>query len=430
MTSSQAIAEQLYRRLTGAPTIPSMYDKQREFAMTDAHHAAFIAGIGSGKSFAGAVRALRAGLGWVGKTQVKTPNLGVITAPTYDMLRDATLRTFREIAGKYVQDFNKNEMLMTLRNGSEIIFRSTQHPDRLRGPSITWWWGDEAALYTSDVRKIMVGRLRQFGALGYDWVTTTPKGRNWVYQTFVQDVPPAASDDYLVVRARSRENVYMQADVIEMWESEYTGDFARQELEGEFIAFEGLVYNEFSEDVHVVSQTAEWYPRVVAGVDWGFANPGVMLVCAVDGDGRMTVVDEVYRRQTRIEEWVEIGMQLWGRWKINRFYCDPASPDNIKALREAGLPADEANNNVQTGIQRVKARLARQADGAPRLRMTRAAPNLIAEFESYQWATNRHGMRDEPLKTRDHAMDALRYAVMGVDEPQRKPIRVEAKRYA
>jgi PBSX family phage terminase large subunit len=429
MTSADAIAQQLYRRLKSAP-MPAVYDKQEEFVMTAAHHAAFIAGIGSGKSFAGAVRALRAALGWVGTARIKTPNLGVITAPTYDMLRDATLRTFREIAEKQVKDINKNEMLITLHNGSEVIFRSTQHPDRLRGPSISWWWGDEAALYTPDVRKIMVGRLRQFGALGYDWVTTTPRGRNWVYQTFVQDVPAKLAEDYLVVRARSRENVFMQPDVIEMWESEYVGDFARQELEGEFVAFEGLVYNEFSSDLHVVNQPADRYPRVVAGVDWGFANPGVMLVCGVDSDGRMTVVDEVYRRQTRIEEWAEIGRQMRRRWNISQFYCDPASPDNIRVLREAGLPAEEANNTVQTGIQRVKARLARQADGMPRLLISRSAVNLMAEFGSYQWATNRHGMRDEPVKAKDHAMDALRYAVMGVDEPKARKVEAKAQRYA
>ena len=58
---------------------------------------------------------------------------GVVTAPTYTMLQDATLRTFFDIGGDLVTDYNKNEHRATMVNGSEVLFRSADNPDRLRG---------------------------------------------------------------------------------------------------------------------------------------------------------------------------------------------------------------------------------------------------------------------------------------------------------
>jgi PBSX family phage terminase large subunit len=417
------------RVMRGGMPMPPTYDKQETFILSEAHHAAFVAGIGSGKSVAGAIRAHRAGMGWIGSARIQTPNLGMFTAPTEDMIRKASLRTFLEIASADVVGHNKNDKLITLRNGSEIYYASTQKPEHLRGPSIRWWWGDEAALYTPDVRKIMIGRLRQHGVRGYEWLTTTPRGRNYVWQTFVQDVPIDGRDDYLLIKARSRENTFQDVSIVEEWEREYTGDFAAQELDAEFIAFEGLIYGEFDRGRHVTTRLPSAFVRCVAGVDWGFANPGVILVLGIDGDGRMYLVREVYQRQTRIEEWAQIAVQLRNLWGIERFYCDPSSPDNIRKFDDAGLKTEAADNTVQTGIQMVKNRLVVRGDGQPRLAVSHEAVNSIDEFESYQWAVNRYGLRDEPVKAKDHAMDALRYACMGVDNPRLKPIKAEFRSY-
>jgi len=137
------------------------------------------------------------------------------------------------------------------------------------------------------------------------------------------------------------------------------------------------------------------------------------------------VVAERYKRQTRIEEWVSIAQQLRAEWQIKTMYCDPSSPDNIAKFIEGGLPAQAADNTVLTGIQAVQARLA-----SGRLLVSSSAANLIAEFEQYQWSENKAGVRDQPVKANDHAMDALRYAVMGLDHKRLVDLRGEVKRYA
>jgi PBSX family phage terminase large subunit len=341
------------------------------------------------------------------------------------MLRDATLRTFLEVSGEAVKQFNRNEMTAKMQNGSEILFRTASDPDRLRGPSVSWFFMDEAALCLHRAYEIMIGRLRQFGVFGYAWMATTPKGRNWVWQKFVQNMTAGRK----MFKAVSSDNVYLDKAVLEAWQQSYTGDFAKQELEAEFVSFEGLIYPEFTPEKHGTTIIPNQFTQVIAGVDWGYVHAGVILVLGLDGDGRAWVIEEHYQRQRRIEEWVSVAKEVRQTWGIKTFFCDPSEPDYIKAFRDAGLPAQAADNSVNSGLQRVKNRLVVQKDGRPRLMVHRSCVWLESEFQAYQWAVNRFGQRDMPLKANDHTLDALRYAVMGLDAGQ-KPLSVEASRYA
>src|SRR5687767_6540922 len=107
----------------------------------DAHpYVLFLGGIGSGKSYAGAVRAMKRRFG---RTQ---PSLGIVLAPTYPMLRDATWRTALEVWEPLIRRAVQTEMRIELVTGDEALFRSADDPERLRGPNASWAWIDEAAI--------------------------------------------------------------------------------------------------------------------------------------------------------------------------------------------------------------------------------------------------------------------------------------------
>ena len=383
-----------------------LYPRQREFVEDTHHFSGFIGGIGSGKTWSGAVKALHFAL--------SKPCIGMVTSPTYGMLRDATIPTFRDVADAYIQDITTTSPInATLTNGSRIFFRSAHDPELLRGPSISFWWGDEAALYAPMVWKIMIGRLRQGGKLGYAWLTTTPKGRNFIFQEFVQK----SRKDYILFKAKTSDNTYIDPEYYNMLAESYTGDFARQDLDGEFVAFEGLIYPFFDRDAHM-PMAAKWptqYALTVAGVDWGFANPGVIVVFGVDGDGRMWGLHEEYARRRRVEDWANIAKDLEQQYKVDYFFCDPAEPDNIDLFNQLGVHAVPAENEVWLGIQSMQNRLVTQGDNLPRLILSPSFANTATEFEQYQWAEHKDGLHDKPKKVNDHTMDATRYASVGVD---------------
>jgi len=132
------------------------------------------------------------------------------------------------------------------------------------------------------------------------------------------------------------------------------------------------------------------------------------------------LIEEHYQRQRLVDDWARVAKQAFDTHRPTRFYCDPSEPDSIKAFKEHHVPAVKARNTVNPGLQAVKNRLVVQGDSKPRLFISRSAVNTIAEFESYQWTENKHGMRDEPVKANDHALDALRYAVMGLATPTKR----------
>ncbi len=112
-------------------------------------------------------------------------SLGVIGAPTYPMLRDATARTFFALLpASLIASYNKTEGHLILRNGSEILFRSLDAPDGLRGLNLAWFWLDEAPLCGYYAWQVLKGRLRQRGYATSGWATGTPKGRDGFARDF------------------------------------------------------------------------------------------------------------------------------------------------------------------------------------------------------------------------------------------------------
>jgi len=368
---------------------------QHDFVQCPDLRTAFIGGIGSGKSFAGAVKALM---------HCSHYGLGMVVAPTFSMLRDSTWRTYQEVCGDAILSFNKGEFLARI-GGAEVLFRSADNPDRLRGPNLDWAHIDEAALCPEGTWEIVIGRLRAGGKARPIWVTSTPRGRNWLWR---------CRDQLTVFTARTSDNPYLDPAFVKSLEASYQGAFAQQELDGQFVAFEGLVYEEFSREVHVADRDGPWR-EVVIGCDEGYTNPAVLLAVGTDGDGRAHVIEEFYQRQALQATVIQEARRMVEIYRAQAICIDPSAPGLIADMVGAGLPAKAANRDVFAGIQSVKARLARQGDGRPRLTVSPSCVNTIAEFESYCWVKGREGARDEPQKVNDHAMDALRYAVMELD---------------
>src|SRR5690606_18115969 len=212
---------------------------------------------------------------------IPVPNWGMITAPTYSMLEDGPIPPFLDLAAPLIDDYNDSKKRVRMANGSTVLFRSTEKIDRRRGCNMSWWWGDESAMYRESVWNTMIGRLRENNILGYLWLTTSPKGRDWMWQKF----EARRNAGFRMIRAATWENPFISDDYIKFLIGEYGGldsDFARQEILGEFIAHSGLIYSMFNDNRHITRTELDYYPQVEARVDWGYRNPGVIEVVGID----------------------------------------------------------------------------------------------------------------------------------------------------
>lgn len=215
---------------------------------------------------------------------------GVVAAPTYPMLRDETLRTFLLIAKQIgvLAAWRVSEMRAVLVDGKEVLFRSTDNPDSLRGSNLGWFWLDEAAYSPESAWLVMIGRVRR--APGRGWITTSPSGHNWVESRFMSGDP-----DYDLVRARTRDNPYLPESYVHALEQTYSGTYAAQELDGQFVDLDGAGL--FRVGLLEILPAAPVCARRVRAWDLaatdgaGDYTAGVLL--GADADGRYAVLDVV-----------------------------------------------------------------------------------------------------------------------------------------
>ena len=377
----------------------TLLKSQDDFLFNDYKYNAYIGGVGSGKTFAGALKSI------INRDNSR----GMIVAPTYSMLRDVTLLTLfdmlNEVNHKY--NYNKNESIIEY-NNNLIFCRSAEHPDRLRGPNLDWFWLDEPALMKYITFKIMQGRIRR-SEKSEGFLTGTPAGFDWIYEKFYI----ADNKNYNMIQCSTKDNIYLPNDYVEDLYDSYTGTFADQELGGKFVAFEGLVYKDFDRDVHVIKPfeiPRAW--RKVRCIDFGYVNPFACIWMAFDEDNRAYLYREHYQRKKLIKEHAKEINKYDDLPRYEYTISDHDSQDQAE-LTEYGIYTINADKNVSQGIQKVSNRIKIQGDGKPRLFIFNNCVNAIKEISQYSW--NEKG-KEEPVKENDHIMDCVRYVIMREDK--------------
>lgn len=207
---------------------------------------------------------------------------------------------------------------------------------------------------------------------------------------------------------------------------------------GLWVAAEGLIYEDFDPAHHLLDPfkvPSDW--RRVWSVDFGFTNPFVLQMWAIDPDGRMFLVHEIYRTQRLVEDHARDALGLMaehGEPKPEAVVCDHDAEDRATLERHLGFATVPAYKKVSSGLQAVKSRCKPAADGIARIFIARNArhdldnelvkskkPTCTAdEIPGYVWAD--HKTKEQPVKEDDHGCDAARYAVAYVDDVGRNGI--------
>lgn len=158
----------------------------------------------------------------------------LVASPTYTILEDTTFPTFKALA----QDLGVWDSVkltprpnVKLINGATVRFRSAENPELMRGPNLSDAWLDEGSLMSRDAFNIVVACLREGGEQGGLSATFTPKGlAHWTYEIFGTNRPNTA-----LFHAATRDNPFNASTFAATLGEIYTGAFAKQELEGEFV---------------------------------------------------------------------------------------------------------------------------------------------------------------------------------------------------
>lgn len=376
--------------------------KQREFhkAVRRYDTVLFNGGRGSGKTTAGAIQSI------LEATEYQVGKRGIVLSPTFKLAEDVTKpEFFHWLPHHWISRYNKQQNVVELRNGSEIAFRSADDPDGLRGPNRAWAWLDEARnLKTREQFDIVYAQLRPTRKC---WITTTPK-RNWLYRLFVGN---PLTDSY-VVNVKTTDNPFLPKEYEQGLRAQYTGGFARQELDAAWENFEDVIFDNWSGD-NINAEKAAFHPDLPYfwWVDDGYKNPRVVLVAQELGDGTLIIVAEYYKSSQLFEATLN-DLEEMGYGMPMVAIHDPAAAELAAFLWDKGIQTVGADNTVSEGIKAMRSYI-RDGNNVISLFVHPTCANFIREIGAYSWdmGVSQAGGDPKPIKEDDHAVDAARYGI-------------------
>lgn len=275
---------------------------QEEFVRSSAKLSMFVGGLGSGKTFAGWLRLIAlARPGW----------LSLVCAPTYPMLRDVVLRTLEERFGDAVDTVYRSEMRVRLANGAEVLLRSLDNEDSVRGVNAECVWVDEACFVrrsalTNALARARVGRRSRA-------ITTTPVKGSAAHDLAVSD---ALAADLRVIYARSADNPWLDQEEVALQRAMMTPTQAARELDAQWVGGDNALWT--PEDIARVEPTG--IRCVVVSVDPAVTSTrrsdltGIVAV-GLAADGRRAIVLEDATGRYQPHEWAQAAIDMALRYR-------------------------------------------------------------------------------------------------------------------
>ena len=421
------------------------------------------AGVRGGKSISGAVEFLdRIYEDLNNPTVKKRPVVGVgrrrtprlrywVVAPTMPLTRFAYEYLLQFTPAELIQSQSQSDYTIWLLPDILVEFKTGERPDLLVGASVNGMLLDEAARIKAECwRGALRGRLTD--TKGWVIFASSPLGgrNNWLWAEMVSKAGivegterEGGNADIASFSWMTRDNPHIDPAEIEKARNELPEAWFLRDFEASWESFGGLIYPEFDEKMHVVSEKEfrlkfrlpnqtnaddirRICERVVAGVDFGHTSPGCIVVVGRLSQHKFVVLEESYASGRPITghgtTWVSEAARLREKWGVSLFACDPARPDAITDMAGQGIPTVNAFNDVYLGIRRVAEALHPVTVGTingheakePGMYILDQCRNGVRELRNYQWAATKDqsGFMEKPADDQsDHFCDALRYAI-------------------
>lgn len=355
-------------------------------------------GSGSGKSVFASQKVLL-------RVMAEAGHRYIVTRKIARTLKESVFARLRAQIGEWdlshLWEVNKSDKTLLFRpNASQIICVGLDDVEKLKSiERPTGFWHEEPTeLIPYDVDQCNL-RLRG-NTPGYKQhiLTFNPiSALHWLKARFF-DARPA---NCTALTTTYRDNQFIDDEYAR--ELEALKDVDRQLYNvyalGEWGVLKGLIYKPY-----VMEAWPDSFDESFFGLDFGFNNQTALVRIDLK-DMEVYLTELLYERELTTDDLIQRlrGLNIQ---RAGTIYGDPAEPDRIEQIRRAGFdcrPAIKGQGSVGAGIALCQSlTMHSRPENA----------NLNAEAQSYKWAEDKDGNpTDQPVKFRDHLMDAMRYGL-------------------
>lgn len=294
---------------------------------------------------------------------------------------------------------NKSDLIYTHPNGSQVVFTGLDNREKIKSTQWHDIWLEEATdfslydyifLNTRKYRGLLQGGLK-----ARIWMSLNPVA------SWIQDLEGKPDTDFIY--STVDDNPYANDEYIKTLDALQSQDetFYNIYRRGLWSACKNTVYPLWD-----IVTDAGTRGETVYGLDFGYNNP-TALIRVNEQDLVFTVSETLHKSLMTMDDIHDMMMAtIPADERRHLIYADCAEPDRIEDLRRRGWnirPAYKGPHSVKDGIDFVK---------RFKVQVTADSPNIMSENKLYKWREDTDGnLLEEPVKFKDHTMDAIRYAI-------------------
>ena len=281
-------------------------------------------------------------------------------SPLYRQSKDIAWKLLKtRLHASICRKINESELTITLVNGSEIALKGADNPESLLGVGLHYVVLDEYGSMKQDVWQETV-RPMLTDTLGKALFIGTPRGKNHFWELFVMG--QRGEHNYKSYHYKTIDNPFIDKGEIDTAREQLDPRFFKQEYEASFEDFTGLVYPEFSREVHVLNMLPQIQGLTcLVAIDPALTGTFAWLQAYVDNTETFYIVKEYYEKDKRVDEIVASLPK-----KVDRYLIDPnfgsarLIPREGKMFsfmdefRRFGVPVRLAEEDVIAGVSRVR----------------------------------------------------------------------------
>lgn len=282
---------------------------------------------------------------------------------------------------------------------------------KIRGSTFSGAYVDEATIIPETVFKMLISRCAM--NKGKIFATTNPDSPfHWLKRDYLTDNPDVKSWKFTL-----SDNPELTKDEQEYLKRQYKGIWHQRFIDGLWVQAQGAIFDFFDPEIHLIDFPPGIASYYIVGIDYGTTNPCSFVLIGINKSKFPNIwVEEVYyydskvaqRQKTDSEYAADFARFINGK-NVKSIYIDPSAISFRLELQKTGISnIYEAENEVIDGIRLV----GKYIDNGT-LKICRKCEAMIKEIQSYVWDPKcQKTGEDKPLKTSDHSLDALRYAIV------------------
>ena len=361
--------------------------------------------------------------------------LALVVREVYDTIRDSCFSLFEEVAlriGIYEHlKFKTSPMQIIFPNGSKIIFKGLDNPQKLKsinGVSIVWL--EECSECKYEAYKELLGRLRHMELSNHIICSTNPVGTdNWTYSHFFknEEANKLILDDETLYNNRivktnntyyhhstCEDNAFLPQSYIDELEQmkEYDFDLYRVAKLGHYGVNGEKVLPQFQVMEHnkVIDKVSKLPNRLIKyGLDFGFVTSyNALISIGIDENNKDLYIFNEYYTKGKTD--IEISEDI-KEYKDKLIIADNAEQKSIAFYNQQGFKMKPCKKFAGSRLQNTK-----KVKRFKNIYCSDECKNTIKELKNLTYKKDRKGnIIEDEFNIDPHTFSAIWYALDGYE---------------